>query len=212
MEIDSELPHTRPHETDTGSFDDGHISASDSFMQEYEGAAKTWGLGKTFMDVFDEDSFAHLRKECPYYPFSTKEEWKLAVFLLCSDLSMAEVNKFLKLSLVSFHSIFHSEPLMRYRFETSSFHSRRQKIYVAVQNFFHLDQTGNANHGKPIILRNAPSISFFATLSNVFNHSCTIHWHGATSNFVHSVFSRVQRNSCDYIRNGFQPMSPGGCR
>jgi hypothetical protein len=73
------------------------------FTEFYPDASRTFGIGQTFVDVFDNDEFAEQRKEFLYYPFASKDEWELASFLLRSGLSMASTDKFLKLNLVSYH-------------------------------------------------------------------------------------------------------------
>ena len=70
------------------------------FIEEYDGAAKEYGLGKTFMTEFNNDRFSHERVTNLYYPFSSRAEWEFAFFLLRSDLSMAAINTFLSLELV----------------------------------------------------------------------------------------------------------------
>ncbi|KAF8814617.1 hypothetical protein BYT27DRAFT_7326430 [Phlegmacium glaucopus] len=70
------------------------------FVQEYDGAAKGYGTGITFMQQFDRDTFTEERAENLYYPFASREEWELAAFLLRSDLSMAALDKFLSLTLI----------------------------------------------------------------------------------------------------------------
>ncbi|KAG2737085.1 hypothetical protein P692DRAFT_201684677, partial [Suillus brevipes Sb2] len=50
---------------------------------------------------FDADEFAECRKENLFYPFASKEEWEIGDFLLRSPLSMAAIDVFLKLPLVS---------------------------------------------------------------------------------------------------------------
>lgn len=72
------------------------------FAEFYPGASCTYGTGKTFLDVFDEDRFAKERSGLLYYPFASKDEWEMASFLLRSGLSMAAMDKFFKLGLVSF--------------------------------------------------------------------------------------------------------------
>ena len=54
------------------------------------------------MDQCNEDKFSERRKNNIYYPFTLRDEWELASFLLCSCLSMAAVDCFLKLKLVSY--------------------------------------------------------------------------------------------------------------
>jgi hypothetical protein len=71
------------------------------FVEEYEGAAKEYGTGTTFMDEFDRDQFAGERIKNLYYPFTSRDEWEFAAFLLRSDLSMASIDSLLSLNLVS---------------------------------------------------------------------------------------------------------------
>jgi uncharacterized C2H2 Zn-finger protein len=71
------------------------------FVQEYDGAARTFGPGTTFMQQFERDEFTEERMQNLYYPFTSRAEWELAAFLLGSDLSLAALDKFLSLNLVS---------------------------------------------------------------------------------------------------------------
>ena len=71
------------------------------FVEEYEGAAKEYGSGMTFMDEFDRDQFAGEHIENLYYPFTLRDEWEFAAFLLHSNLSMAFIDSLLLLNLVS---------------------------------------------------------------------------------------------------------------
>ena len=73
-----------------------------SFVEEYDdGAARTFGPGTTFMQQFECDKFAEERSQNLYYPFTSRAEWELAAFLLRSDLSLAALDTFLSLNLVS---------------------------------------------------------------------------------------------------------------
>ncbi|KAI5984932.1 hypothetical protein F5J12DRAFT_688192, partial [Pisolithus orientalis] len=67
----------------------------------FEGAAKMFGLGPTFMDKFNGDQFSNLRASNLYYPFNSHNEWELASWLLCSGLSMRAIDSFLSLSIIS---------------------------------------------------------------------------------------------------------------
>ena len=71
------------------------------FIEEYKGAAKEYGSGMTFMDESDHDQFAgeHIKNLC--YPFTLRDKWEFAAFLLCSNLSMASTDSLLSLNLVS---------------------------------------------------------------------------------------------------------------
>jgi hypothetical protein len=66
------------------------------------GAAMTYGLGKSFMDVFDNDEHACHRVDNMFYPFASEQDWELGSWLGRSDLSMASVDELLSLELVCF--------------------------------------------------------------------------------------------------------------
>jgi hypothetical protein len=84
---------------DTVTMDDGAESGG-RFVQDYDGAARTFGRGTTFMQQFECDEFAEERTQNLFYPFASRAEWELASFLLRSDLSLAALDKFLSLNLV----------------------------------------------------------------------------------------------------------------
>ena len=71
------------------------------YRELFPGASETFGRGKTFMDLFDDDENAGNRETNLYYPFASQPEWELASFLLKSGLSMVAMDEFLKLQLVS---------------------------------------------------------------------------------------------------------------
>ena len=103
MDFDSVAVDRAPDATmdsDTTAPIDGTSSTS-LFFETYPGAAQTFGRAATFMDLFDADPHSNKRRDHPYYPFASRGEWQLASFLLCSDLSMNAIDKFLKLELVS---------------------------------------------------------------------------------------------------------------
>jgi hypothetical protein len=85
---------------DCDTMDDGAGSGG-RFVQEYDGAAITFGPGTTFMQQFECDEFSEERTQNLFYPFASRAEWELAVFLLRSDLSLAALDTFLSLNLVS---------------------------------------------------------------------------------------------------------------
>ena len=71
-------------------------------IKKHPTSGNIYGSGETFMDQCNEDKFSERRKNNIYYPFTLRDEWELASFLLCSCLSMAAVDCFLKLKLVSY--------------------------------------------------------------------------------------------------------------
>ena len=73
-------------------------------IKKHPTAGKTFGRGNTFMDHFDNDGFASARSQgYLYYPFAGRDEWELASFLLRSQMSLANIDRFLKLRLVSLY-------------------------------------------------------------------------------------------------------------
>ena len=71
------------------------------YMEIYPSAARTYGKGLTFMDGFNADKHTAMHEENMYYPWASQPEWELASFLLCSSLSMATIDRFLSLDIVS---------------------------------------------------------------------------------------------------------------
>ena len=77
---------------------------SEFYTEVYPNAGQTLSeKGQTFLNIFDEDEYAEARMENLYYPFASQQEWELASFLLQSDLSVAAIDRFLRLELVSLH-------------------------------------------------------------------------------------------------------------
>lgn len=95
----SQSGHSRHGSVDSETLD---TSISDYFP----GAAKVVDQSSTkFMDTFDQDRFAEIRDtQNIYYPFADRPEWELAEFLATSELSMAAIDRFLSLPLVSYFS------------------------------------------------------------------------------------------------------------
>jgi hypothetical protein len=121
--------------------------AQDHFVEEYAGAAKTYGQGSSFMDNFDADEYAEHRKANVYFPFASRDEWELASFLLRSSLSMSEVDTFLSLKLVrpsipSFRVLLNNWN----RLDTSAYRFVLQRTCVAGQRCFQRAPHGAASH------------------------------------------------------------------
>ncbi|KAJ3739032.1 hypothetical protein DFH05DRAFT_1595529 [Lentinula detonsa] len=56
-------------------------------------------IGQTALDEFNDDRFATERQTNLYYPMANHNEWQLASWLLNSDLSMSQIDEYLKLEL-----------------------------------------------------------------------------------------------------------------
>lgn len=84
-----------------------HIAGGNTTMKDgyyatmHPNTPKVKKGGETFMDKFDRDRFAEERKQNLYYPFADRDDWEMGYWLLNSGLSMAAINKFLSLKLVS---------------------------------------------------------------------------------------------------------------
>lgn len=89
-----------PETDETKSDSHSDATAPQYVVEEYPGASQIHGSGPTFMESFTSDSYAKERGEIPYYPFSSKEEWEVAAFLIRSNLSMSAIDEFLSLHLV----------------------------------------------------------------------------------------------------------------
>ena len=141
------------HIEDPVPSDSNPVVDSDLFTEEYEGTAQTYGTGATFMDHLNHDQYASEHTNNLYYPFATREEWEMASFLLCSDLSMAGINKFLSLVLVSFNFkfSFHAQAidniLVSCRLNNLDYPLQLQNSFVHMQKCFQRVLNDNANHG-----------------------------------------------------------------
>lgn len=77
-----------------------NYSHSEPFWTEFRTAGKIFGHGRSFVERFNDDSYATYRVQNPYYPFADQQEWELGSFLLGSGMSMQKLDEFLKLKLV----------------------------------------------------------------------------------------------------------------
>ncbi len=77
-------------------------TGSGPFILEFTGAAKTYGDGKTVLEQIEiEDQFSEERKSNLYYPFACLREWELARWIMRQQVSMADIDQFLRLEIVS---------------------------------------------------------------------------------------------------------------
>ena len=105
-----------------GSQDEGS-EARDEVTEYFPDPPLAFEGGYTFLNLFDSDENSIYRKTNLYYPFSCRREWRVASWLLRSGLSMAKIDSFLSLEMVSV-SI-----LMFIRDDLDS-RTSRSKIYI----------------------------------------------------------------------------------
>jgi hypothetical protein len=77
------------------------VSVSEYCVKTHPNASQVYGCSEIFMDVFDADICAANRRDNLYYPFTSRKAWQITSFLLRSSLSMAAIDEFLSLELVS---------------------------------------------------------------------------------------------------------------
>ena len=93
--------------------------------------------GTVFMDQFFNDQYATLRQENLYYPFASRTDWQLASWLLRSRLSMAAIDDFLSLELVSllFSLVRFLDAISYFRSNNFPFPFDRRRSSAFVQNY-----------------------------------------------------------------------------
>ena len=75
-------------------------SSIERFEDFHPNVPLIFGSSSGFVDLLNTDPHAEKRRENLYYPFSSKAEWGLASWLLCSGLSMRAIDDFLGLPIV----------------------------------------------------------------------------------------------------------------
>ena len=125
-----------------------------------------FGSGPDLIDVFNADRHAKKRRDNIYYPFSSKEEWSLASWLLCSGLSMRAIDDFLSLPIVSPISCVIQSTLTKTRSDNYRFRSQLQIHSVLAWRIFQ-----RRPHGKCKTF-----LSPVTRLQNLSFYSITIHW------------------------------------
>ncbi len=69
---------------------------------EHPTASFDFGKGTTILDKFDEDKFAKERRTNKYFPFTDEDDFEMGAWFIRSSVSMSDIDKFLKLSAVSY--------------------------------------------------------------------------------------------------------------
>ncbi|KAI6018499.1 hypothetical protein PISMIDRAFT_96863 [Pisolithus microcarpus 441] len=80
----------------------GPSEASSRNVECFPGASQSYPGRRTFMDQFFSDQYGELCKENLFYPSASQEDWQIALWLLCSCLSMAVIDGFFSLDLLSY--------------------------------------------------------------------------------------------------------------
>lgn len=80
---------------------DGTHNEGNEVTECYPDPPLAYQDGYTFLSLFNSDENSVYHKNNLYYPFSCREDWQLAAWLLCSGLSMGKIDSFLSLKMVS---------------------------------------------------------------------------------------------------------------
>lgn len=85
------------------SWDEGGGAIAQDIVSEEEtqgitdyfpGAAVMFRIGYTFLSLFNSDENSVYRKTNLYYPFSCSKDMEIALWFLCSGLSMGKIDAF----------------------------------------------------------------------------------------------------------------------
>jgi hypothetical protein len=179
MPINDSDPDSSPGENadddwiDTGSVFNVPVGdITEEVTELYPGASKIYGRGHTFMDTFDSDTFSLERQHNLYYPFSSKTEWKFALWLANSGLSMAAIGECLLLDIVHVFSLpAMSADGLPFRLSHNIFRSEQQKHFENLLNCSLLGPGGSISPSKPNHLLNLVCKCSIETPLNAFNTS-----------------------------------------
>jgi len=131
-----------------GSQDEGSGACTSETTDYFPNPPLAFEEGYTFLSLFDQDENSIYRKTNLYYPFSCRKEWQVASWLLRSGLSMAKIDSFLSLEMVSV-----SKPqahrcglnLGITRSKIYLYHSAQQKICGVELKLYRAVRVGNHN-------------------------------------------------------------------
>ncbi|KJA17834.1 hypothetical protein HYPSUDRAFT_145923, partial [Hypholoma sublateritium FD-334 SS-4] len=61
--------------------------------------------GKNLLQSINDDQFADIREDNPYYPFANKDEWELVKWMTDASLTQQQIDAFLRLGYVKRNSV-----------------------------------------------------------------------------------------------------------
>ncbi|KAG1749456.1 hypothetical protein EDB19DRAFT_2022570 [Suillus lakei] len=86
-------------ESDDQVSGEGTLPTASYFINWYPKPSKSYGKGYTFLNLFNSDENSMYHAKNPYYPFSGRKDWEIALWLLHSGLSMGKIDSFLSLEM-----------------------------------------------------------------------------------------------------------------
>ncbi|KAG1810602.1 uncharacterized protein BJ212DRAFT_1484180 [Suillus subaureus] len=76
------------------------LTCASDFVDWYPEASQSYGKGYTFLNLFNSDENSVYCAKNPYYLFSGRKDWEIALWLLHSGLSMGKIDSFLSLEMI----------------------------------------------------------------------------------------------------------------
>jgi len=104
--------------------------------------------GTCFMEQFFNDQYATFQQQNLYYPFASRVDWQLVLWLLRSHLSMTTIDDFLSLELVGPLFLFVSffEVNLHLRLSSFPYLLVQRRSFAFTQKCYHPDPAGNLTH------------------------------------------------------------------
>ena len=78
------LPTSSSQNSEDSTSQNTEVVQNPFIIKKHPTSSQVYRCGETFMDRCDKDEFMERRKSNIYYPFTSRDEWELASFLLCS--------------------------------------------------------------------------------------------------------------------------------
>jgi len=173
--------------------------------EHFPGVAQTFGKGQMFLDKFNTDKFCHHRRENLYYPFVSRPEWHLALWLLRSGISMSATDEFLSLEIVSFHLNFGVSPIIHHVLSRSKHCASRlilQRNYVDMPSCYQVGHAGNPCRSKLLTRQRLPCICTGAILWTALHPSSIILYLPTTWNSSLAMYTQQRQGNIVYIQSG----------
>ncbi len=101
----SEPPSKRAHVEDVEDLEAGGLP-KDPYVRYHTSAGKAKGKGESLFELLHQQRERDGLDGTPWAPFDSEEEWDLARWLIKSGLSHSEIDKYLRLNIVSTSLVF----------------------------------------------------------------------------------------------------------
>jgi hypothetical protein len=116
-----------------------HFVASESIpiIDVHPAAGQIYGAGSNTLQRLDSDEHAPARSQNPYYPFASKQEWKMGRWLLLSGASQSTIDEYFRLEHVCITFTYPS-PVSRITGHCFDFRPHNSHCHFKLQSSFAL--------------------------------------------------------------------------